>query len=228
MEFFETIQRRRSVREYNSTPVPADVINKALDAALIAPNSSNMQSWNFIWVKSPEKKQKTIEACLNQTAARTAQELLVFVATTENWQRHSAAIVEDLKNKKSPQRVLDYYEKLIPALYGWSWLAPLKFVLSHLSGIFRPTPRKPWSKRDNLEVAIKSCALAAENFMLAISAQGFDTCPMEGFDECRLKKLLNLKCNERVVMVISVGQRAPHGVWGTQFRVPKDWVVKEI
>ena len=45
MEFFEVVKARRSVRQYTEEPVPEEVIQKALDAALIAPNSSNLQSW---------------------------------------------------------------------------------------------------------------------------------------------------------------------------------------
>ena len=39
MEFFDVISRRRSVRTYTNEVVPPEVIQKAVDAALIAPNS---------------------------------------------------------------------------------------------------------------------------------------------------------------------------------------------
>ena len=113
-------------------------------------------------------------------------------------------------------------------LYGYCWLAPLRWILFNILGLFRPTTRKPWSRRDIAEISIKSSALAAENFMLAISAKGFDTCPMEGIDEHRIKKILKLKRSARVTMVISVGQRDPKGLWGERVRVPRDWVVKKI
>ena len=47
MEFFEVVKARRSVRKYTSAVVPDLVIQKALDAAVMAPNSSNLQAWNF-------------------------------------------------------------------------------------------------------------------------------------------------------------------------------------
>ncbi len=71
---------------------------------------------------------------------------------------------------------------------------------------------------------MKSCALACENFMLAIAAQEFDTCPMEGFDESRVKRLLRLGRRASVVMVISVGRRDPRGLWGERFRLPRSEV----
>ena len=35
--------------------------------------------------------------------------------------------------------------------------------------------------------AVKSTALAAQNLMLAFQSHGYATCPMEGFDEVRLR-----------------------------------------
>ena len=81
----------------------------------------------------------------------------------------------------------------MPFLYGFQILAPLKWLMFNIRGFFVPTPRKPWSPRDRAEICIKSAALACQNFMLAISAQGFDTCPMEGFDESRVKSIFKFK-----------------------------------
>lgn len=63
MEFIDVIKARRSCRKYTSETVPASVIEQALDHALIAPNSSNMQLWKFYWVHSPENKKSLAEAC---------------------------------------------------------------------------------------------------------------------------------------------------------------------
>jgi nitroreductase len=57
--------------------------------------------------------------------------------------------------------------------------------------------------------------------MLAMSAQGFDTCPMEGFDKNRVAKILKLKGSSNIVMVISAGKRANDGVWGERIRFAK-------
>ena len=228
MDFFEAVQSRRSVREYTNEPVPPEVIEKALDAALLAPNSSNMQTWEFWWVRSPEKKAELVKICLSQSAARTAQELVVAVAMPSKWPQNAAEMLKAVTEAGSPQGVRDYYGKLIPFIYGFQILAPLKFLIFFIRGWFKPTPRSPWSWFDRREVAVKSCALACENFMLAISAQGYDTCPMEGADESRLRKLLGLSCSSRLVMVMSVGKRAPKGIWGKQIRFPREWAVKYL
>jgi hypothetical protein len=228
MDFFEAVKARRSVRTYTDKAVPAEVIQKALDAALLAPNSSNMQTWGFYWVKSAEKKEALVKACLSQSAARTAQELVVMVAEPSLWRRNQKEMLRTLNENAGPKFALDYYGKLIPFLYGFQFLAPLKWLMFNGMGILRPMARRPWSPRDNAEVSIKSAALASENFMLAITAQGFATCPMEGFDEVRVKRILKLKRSSRVVMVVSVGEaNAEKGIWGPQLRFRREWFVHE-
>ena len=222
MDFFETVKRRRSVRKYNGMPVPDDVVSKALDAALLAPNSSNLQTWQFFWIKNPDTKAKLVLACLDQNAAKSSEHLVAIVADPSLWKKHQIALLAHLRAQNSPPVVFSYYEKLIPALYGWRLLAPLKWLVFNLIGFFKPMSRRPWSSRDLAEISIKSAALASQNFMLAIAAQGFDTCPMEGFDEARVKRILNLSRRARVVMMISVGMRNPKGLWGDQFRFPKE------
>jgi nitroreductase len=71
MNFFETIEKRRSVRKYLNEPVPRPAMEKAIEAALLAPNSSNLQPWEFYWVTDPQKKKQLVTACLDQAAAAT-------------------------------------------------------------------------------------------------------------------------------------------------------------
>ena len=66
----------------------------------------------------------------------------------------------------------------------------------------------------------KSAALAAQNFMLSMRASGYDTCPMEGFDSVRVKKLLNLPGSAEINMIIGCGVRSEKGIYSEQFRVP--------
>ncbi len=229
MEYFETVQTRRSIRKYTPNPVPPEVIEKALDAALLAPNSSNLQTWEFYWVKSPDRKNALVKACLSQSAARTAQELIVCVANPSLWKKTNPEMVKFTKSVNAPSMVVAYYEKFIPATYSYYWLTPFKWVIFNTLGLFRPTVRNPISYREIQDVSIKSAALACQNFMLAITAQGYATCPMEGFDKVRVRKILRLDRGSRVVMVISVGEADPQrGTWGPQVRFQRDWFIKEV
>ena len=231
MDLFDAIKKRRSIRKYTEKMVPPEVIRNALELALLAPNSSNGQTWNFFWVKSADKKPQLIKACLNQSAARTAAELIVVVASPEAWERSHKELVCFIEAVKAPKSVVFYYQKLFPSMYRWGFLNSiglLKRLIFFVTGIFRPIMRGPGTLRDIQEVCIKSAALAAENFVLAITAQGYATCMMEGFDEPRVKKLLGLKYSDRVVMVISVGEEAERGTWGPRFRISSDKVIHEV
>ncbi len=231
MDFFEVVSKRRSIRQFTAEIVPDEIIEKAFDAALLAPNSSNTQTWNFYWVQTPEKKQKLVQACLSQSAARKASHLIVVTADPSLWRRSQAALIQWVQEAKAPQLVVYYYERVLPYVYRWGFLncfAPLKWFLAFVVGFFRPIMRGPYGKGDVQEIAVKSAALASENFVLAIAAQGYASCMMEGFDSWRVSRLLKLRFSEKVVMVIGVGREAERGTWGPRFRLPKSQVVKIV
>lgn len=231
MDFFDAIKRRRSIRRFTDEKIPDEFIERALDAAVWAPNSSNAQTWNFYWVRDEEKKSALKVACLSQSAARSATELIVVTANPRLLRRSQPYLVKWTRDAGAPRPVQMYYEKIIPASYQWGWfnlLGLLKWAGFKLAGIFRPVPRRPAFKSDVYEVAIKSAALAAENFVLAIAAQDFDSCMMEGFDEVRVRRAIGISRAERVVMVIGVGKAAPRGTWGPPFRIPNELVIHRV
>ena len=61
MEVFKAIQTRRSVRKYQSAPVPEEKLKKVLEAARIAPSAHNAQDWKFVVVKDQEKRKALAE-----------------------------------------------------------------------------------------------------------------------------------------------------------------------
>jgi nitroreductase len=228
MDLFTAIDRRRSVRVFTQEVFPEEKMQKALKQAVLAPNSSNTQTWDFYWVKNPEKKAKLVEACLSQSAARTACHLIVVTADRTHWQRSQKRLIDWAIESHAHPGVVTYYKKLVPMMYSNGWLSvftPLKWSFFNLVGLFRPVVRRPMSNRDNDEVAIKSAALASQNFVLSISALGGATCMMEGFDEVRVKRLLNLKRSTRVAMVIAVGFQDEKGIWGKRYRINSQEVI---
>lgn len=231
MDLFEAIRTRRSIRRFTEKPIPQEDIREAMAAAILAPNSSNTQTWDFYWVRTSELKKRLVEACLGQSAARTAAELIVVTANPKNWQRSQPLLIDWVKRVGAPKPVVQYYETLIPLMYRWGFLNVLgvsKMLTISIVGLFRPVPRGPNTKRDMQEVAIKSAALAAQNLVLALTAKGHQTCMMEGFDETRVRRVLNISRQNRIVMVIAVGEPQEHGTWGPQFRIPLESVFHEV
>lgn len=56
--FYAEMQRRRTVRDFSSRPVPREIIENCLRAAGTAPNGANMQPWHFVVVSDPALKQQ--------------------------------------------------------------------------------------------------------------------------------------------------------------------------
>ncbi|MDE2511651.1 MAG: nitroreductase family protein [Elusimicrobia bacterium] len=231
-EFRKVVETRRSVRVYDGTPVPEEHVREVLELALLAPNSSNLQPWEFYWVRTPEKRARLVEACLSQPAASTAAELIVCVARTGTWPDMRARMLKTLDGQKGvPAAVRDYYRKLVPFVYTvgpLGLLARLRGLAMFCVGVFKPVPREPSSRAQLATWAVKSTALACENIMLGFRARGWDSCPMEGMDSSRIKKLLGLPRDAAVVMVISAGKRARTGVYGPRLRFERGLFIKEV
>jgi nitroreductase len=224
-EFDKIVKNRRSVRYYTNEKIPRRVLDQVLEWGLLAPNSSNLQAWEFYVVNDPIKKSLLVEALFNQPAARTAQELIVAVGNLKSWKKNRTLMLDHLaKLENVPSPVIAYYKKLVPLVYGQGPLGSFglaKWIVNSAIGIFRPIPREPNSRADMRVWAVKSTALACQNIMMGFSAHGFDTCPMEGYDSKRIKKILGLGRNSEVVMVISAGKRDKRGVYGPRIRMPK-------
>ena len=58
--------------------------------------------------------------------------------------------------------------------------------------------------------------------MLSLRAFGYDSCPMEGMDSYKIKRLLRLPRRAEICMVISVGKRAINGVYDKRVRIDSD------
>jgi nitroreductase len=85
MDVFEAIKNRRSIRQFKSTPVSDNDLNKILEAARFAPSWHNSQCWKFIIVKSPEMRAKLSEtiAPVNRASKAVLQAPVVIALCAE-------------------------------------------------------------------------------------------------------------------------------------------------
>ncbi|MEO2050395.1 MAG: nitroreductase family protein [Allomuricauda sp.] len=240
MTFEEAVYHRRSTRLYKDEPIDADKVKRCLELATMAPNSSNMQLWEFYHVTDPDVLKKLAVACLGQQAASTAQQMVVFVTRQDlHRKREKAMLALETANvqKNSPKekhanrlkRWQLYYGRVMPFLYArfFGLLGLLRKLIVNVVGLFRPITYQV-SEGDMKVVVHKTCALAAQTFMLAMSAEGYDTCPMEGFDSRRAKRILKLPYGAQINMIVSCGIRAEGGVWGDRMRIPFEEVYHRV
>ena len=237
-EMFDNIVNdRRSVRIYDqNAPWDGSAVSRSLQRAVLAPNSSNLQLWEFYRVNSTEKKKELAEMCLGQKAATTANELIVIVTRKDKWKQRSRyvldAALKGLKDEDDPRGTImkTYYNRIIPTLYRNDFLgitSVVKTLLVNVVGLFKPTPREV-TRGDVRVVVHKSAALAAQTFMLSMKAEGYDSCPMEGFDSARVRKFLKLPMGAEVNMIISVGTALPEGVYGPRVRIDQQEVIFNV
>ncbi len=59
---YETIYSRRSVRSFDSTPIPDEMLHRILESARWAPSGGNSQPWSFGIVRDDDKKRALAEA----------------------------------------------------------------------------------------------------------------------------------------------------------------------
>lgn len=57
-QFYQTMLRRRTVRDFSSAPVPFELLETAIRTAATAPSGANRQPWKFVVVSDPAIKTK--------------------------------------------------------------------------------------------------------------------------------------------------------------------------
>jgi len=240
MTLEKIINYRRSVRHYKDLPIDSEKVKHCIELATLAPNSSNMQLWEFYHITNPEILKKLSIACLNQESATTAQQLVVFVTRQDLYRKRAKKMIElETQNvlRNSPKEKHDkrikswnmYYGYVMPFLYirFLGILGIVRKIIVNIIGIFR-TITYQVSENDMRVVVHKTCALAAQTFMLAMASESYDTCPMEGLDSRKVKRILKLPYGAQINMVVSCGIRDEKGVWGDRMRIPFNEVYQRI
>ena len=229
--FQHAVETRRTVRDFLPDPVPQDVLDRCLDAARMAPSSSNLQHWEYVILRDPQARAEANRVCLSQKGASQAPLLVAVVAHADTWKQTSRFMLATLRERGilRPSQT-QYWGGHIPLLYTTGplgILGHLKKGAARLLSLFKPTHN--FMDRSDLRVlAHKSTALSAATFMLALRAEGYDSCPIEGFDPWRAKRLLKLGAGAEVCMFIAVGKRGPKALWWDRILVPREWSVREI
>lgn len=211
LEQFEALaRRRRATRHFLSDPLPEGILGQLLDTAHWAPSGYNLQPTHFVVVTDPAIKQKLLKACMDQKQVTEAPAIVIFTGdrnvVANNFDRILASDLDAGCINQDYERLL---RKVVPLAFGhgpagagWLWKAALVPFVQR----FIPIPSIPAvHKRYWLT---KQVLLSAMAFMLAAESAGLATVPMEGFDEWRVKRLLNIPRSHIVPIVIPVGYAA--------------------
>ena len=125
----EAIEYRRSVRKYLEVELDVEKVKNCIRNATLAPNSSNMQLWEFYHITDKETLKKLSKACFDQNAAKTAVNMVVFVARRDKWRKRAKEnlnFLEDMFDQQEKDGIdvarrrkvsIRYYKNLMPTIY---------------------------------------------------------------------------------------------------------------
>ena len=96
----EAIEFRRSVRVFDATKeIDSQIVKKCIAQGVLAPNSSNLQLWEFYHITSHEIIKQIAVACFNQPAAKTAKQFVIPVVRKDLWEKRIASNVAYIESE---------------------------------------------------------------------------------------------------------------------------------
>jgi len=231
-DLLQAIFARRAVKVFDPVSISADERSHLLNAARFAPSSFNIQPYRLYWVESPVMRETAATLCHGQKPARTASALVVAVADVGSWRETAEGHLDWMRKNGFDQKKISDAErkaKLVKWFFVQGWcnvFGALKWVVFRFVNIGKKIGMPPVSRQGLFTWATKSTALACQNLMIAAEALGLNTCPMEGFDNLRLSKLLKLsRKHHQIVMVIAIGKKSADRTEPPQWRRPLETTV---
>lgn len=206
----DDLKWRHAVKSYDPTKkVSAEIIDKIVEAARLAPTSSGLQQFRVIVVENQQIKEKLVEGALNPECMRNCSHLLVFAA----WDTYTEERIDQMYDYITDERNLPRgrfvnYTNRLKQMYLQN---PEEVNFAH-------TARQSYI---GLALAL---AQAAE---LKV-----DTTPVEGFDNELVDEVLNLKSyGLKSVTLMYVGYANTEKDWlrtMKKVRIPKEEFVIKI
>ena len=190
--FGEVIAVRRATRHFESTPVAEADLQRIVEAGLAAPSGYNLQPWRFVVVRDPEQRKRLREAAMGQPKVEEAPVVIVACGDPLGWKNGDLDEVVRMAEAQasgspaeheSTRRNVTKFLGAVPGMHGG--IAPDMAV---------------WVNRQVM--------IAFTTMMWMAEALGYDTAPMEGFWEDKVKQLLKVPDSVRVVALLAIGRRS--------------------
>ncbi len=189
--------------------VPADKVERILEAARLAPTSSGLQPFEIILVSSAAVREQIKPIAWNQAPITDGSHLLVFAAW-DNYTAERINMMFDLTNE-------------IRGFKNEGWENYRQMLLSS------------YPQRDaevNYQHAARQTFIGLGAALIAAAFEGVDATPMEGFDPDALDKILSLRERGlRSVVIMPIGYRQEDKDWLVNLkkvRRPREQFVTEV
>ena len=87
MDVYDAMRQRRSVRKFEDRAIPDDVLNRVLDAGVLAPTGRNLQEWKYVVVRDDGTKKQLADAS-EQDFIAAAQVVAAVVSLDPDREMH--------------------------------------------------------------------------------------------------------------------------------------------
>lgn len=184
----EAIEQRRSIRNFQRTPVPDEMIMQMLEAARQAPSGSNSQPWRFVVVTDLEEKKQLGRLCFNQGFVEEAGVDFIFCADLSSYSKDAY--------RKRRQEAVD--AGIVPA----SRLDDTTYQ-RYIDSLDDANPSQ------HITPATANTYIAAEHIVLMATALGLGSCWVGGIsDHKAIRDLFGIPRGILVMGVVAVGYSA--------------------
>ena len=206
----DKLQWRYATKKMDPTKVvPADKVERILEAARLAPTSSGLQPFEIIVVTSKEVRERIQPKAWNQAQITDGSHLLVFAA----WDNYTPERINHMFDLVNEERGFKNE--------GWENYRQM------LLGLY---PQR--DAQVNYEHAARQAYIGLGAALIAAAFEEVDATPMEGFDPKAIDEILGLRERGlRSVVIVPLGYRAEEGDWLVNLkkvRRPRDQFVTEV
>jgi nitroreductase len=186
----EIIEERRATHSFDGSPVPDEDLRRILDAGTKAPSGYNLQPWRFVVVRSAEGKKKLRAAAMGQ--AKVEEAGAVIVACGDINAVRPEQLDRMLKMSEQHGFAKDQNER----------------TKQIVTGTFSSQAGDAMGVAPDFSVWLnRHVMIAFTTMMWMAEALGYDTAPMEGFFESKVKQTLEIPEHVRVVALLGIGHR---------------------
>ncbi|HET9181647.1 MAG TPA: nitroreductase family protein [Candidatus Angelobacter sp.] len=183
------IETRRATPSFEDLPIHSADLEKIIRAGLAAPSGYNLQPWRFVVVRDRDQKRKLRAAAFNQAKVEEASVVIVACGDAQGWK--DGDLDEMLRIAKQ---------------YGFADAQNEK-VRQTVTNLFGGTPGTAGGTEPTFDLwANRHVMIAFTTMMWTAETLGYDTAPMEGFEEDKVKALLKIPDRVRVVALLAIGR----------------------
>ena len=176
----ELVRLRRATDSFAPEPISDCDLEEILRAGLEAPSSYNLQPWRFVVVRDVSQRRKLRTAAMNQQKVEEAPVVIVACGDTLGWREDLEAVIRLGQEH---------------GIGDDSWAQrKRKNITADLDS------------HPNMSMWVtKQTMIAATTMMWMAEALGYDTGPMEGFDEEEVRTALGIPTHVRVLFLLAIG-----------------------